>query len=38
MLDEAARHPAVEVLGDPQPWAFDAEGNLTDLGRWPTGH
>jgi len=38
MLDQAARHPAVEVLGDPQPWAFDAEGNLTDLGRWPTGH
>ncbi len=32
MLDEAARHPSVEVLGEPQPWAFDAEGNLTDLG------
>lgn len=39
MLEEAARHPAVEVLGDPQPWAFDAEGTLTDLGRWPAdGH
>ena len=32
MLDEAARHAQIEVLGEPRPWPFDADGNLTDLG------
>ncbi len=32
MLDEASRHPAIEIVGEPKPWAFDADGNLTDLG------
>jgi hypothetical protein len=31
LLDEASRHPGIEVLGEPRPWAFDADGNLTDL-------
>ncbi len=34
MLDEARRHPDIEVLGDPQPWFFDAAGNLPDVGAW----
>ncbi len=32
MLEEASRHPQIEVLGEPRPWAFDAGGNLSDIG------
>ncbi len=31
LLGEASRHPSIEVLGEPRAWAFDAQGNLTDL-------
>jgi Lactate racemase N-terminal domain len=34
MLEEAREHPNIEVLGDPQPWQFDAAGNLSDVGVW----
>ena len=34
MLEEARRHPRVIILGDPQPWRFDAAGNLFDVGAW----
>lgn len=33
LLDEARAQPGITVLGDPQPWAFDARGDLTDLER-----
>ena len=32
MLAEATQHARIEVLGEPAPWAFDAEGNLGDIG------
>lgn len=39
MLDEARRTPGIEVIGEPQPWALDADGNLTDFGHWAAaGH
>ena len=28
MLEEARRYPHLEVLSDPEPWAFDEAGNL----------
>lgn len=28
MLDEARTHTGIEVIGEPEPWAFDAAGNL----------
>jgi hypothetical protein len=28
LLEEAKRHPDVEVIGEPYDWAFDQEGNL----------
>ncbi|MHB1302740.1 MAG: nickel pincer cofactor-dependent isomerase, group 22 [Acidiphilium sp.] len=28
MLDEARTHAGIEVIGEPEPWAFDATGNL----------
>lgn len=28
MLDEARTHTGIEVIGEPEPWAFDATGNL----------
>jgi hypothetical protein len=31
MLAEARAHPAIEVLGEPEDWAFDRDGSLTDL-------
>lgn len=34
MLEEAKQRPDMVVLGNPQPWHFDAAGNLTDLGHW----
>lgn len=32
MLEEAARHPDITVLGKPEEFVFDEQGNLTDLG------
>jgi hypothetical protein len=34
MLEEARRRPSIVILGDPQPWLFDADGNLSDIGDW----
>lgn len=31
LLDEARAQPGITVLGEPEPWAFDARGDLTDL-------
>lgn len=31
LLDEARRHPQIQILGDPEPWPLDADGQLTDL-------
>jgi len=31
LLDEARRDPGIAVTGEPREWAFDAQGNLTDL-------
>lgn len=28
LLDEALQHPRIEVIGEPEEWAFDANGNL----------
>jgi hypothetical protein len=28
MLDEAKANPKIEILGDPEPWPFDENGNL----------
>ncbi|MDR3592118.1 MAG: lactate racemase domain-containing protein [Negativicutes bacterium] len=33
MLEDALRHPDITVLGEPGEMAFDAGGNLTDIGR-----
>ena len=35
MLEEARSHPGIRLLGDPEPWRFDASGNLMDIGSWP---
>jgi uncharacterized protein (DUF362 family) len=32
LLDEARRNPGISVIGEPKEWAFDPQGNLTDLG------
>ena len=34
MLEEARKHPNIVVLGEPQPWLFDAAGNFSDIGVW----
>ena len=34
MLEEARKHPDIVVLGEPQPWQFDAAGNFSDIGTW----
>jgi hypothetical protein len=34
MLDEALQNPRISVLGPPGDIAFDAEGNLPDIGAW----
>jgi hypothetical protein len=34
MLEEARKHPSIVVLGEAQPWLFDAAGNFSDLGAW----
>ncbi len=31
LLTEAQAHPQIEILGEPQEWLFDEEGNLPDL-------
>ncbi len=33
MLPEALRHPDITVLGKPEEFAFDGQGNLIDIGR-----
>jgi hypothetical protein len=35
LLEEAKGLPDVEIAGEPRDWAFDAKGNLPDLGEWP---
>ncbi len=37
LLEEAKGLAEVEIAGEPQDWAFDAKGNLPDLGDW-AGH
>jgi hypothetical protein len=34
MLEEARKHNSIVVLGEPQPWPFDSDGNLEGLGVW----
>lgn len=34
MLDEARKYPDIEITGDPEPWSFDADGNLHDVSAW----
>jgi hypothetical protein len=34
MLDEAGTHSNIEIVGSPEPWCFDADGNLRELGNW----
>ncbi len=34
MLEEARKHADIAVLGEAQPWRFDAAGNFTDIGAW----
>lgn len=34
MLDEALRNPRISILAPPGEFAFDAEGNLPDIGAW----
>jgi hypothetical protein len=34
MLEEARKHHDIDVLGEPQPWLFDAAGNISDIGAW----
>jgi hypothetical protein len=34
MLEEALHHPSITLVGEPQPWPFDAVGNLLNLGVW----
>jgi hypothetical protein len=38
MLQEAREHPSMDICGDPQPWQFDAGGNLADIGAWHHSH
>jgi hypothetical protein len=35
LLEEARGLPDVEITGELRDWAFDAKGNLPDLGDWP---
>lgn len=32
MLDDARQHQNIEIAGGPEPWSFDANGNLPDIG------
>lgn len=34
LLEEARRHPQIEIMGEPRKMVFDAEGNLADIGVW----
>ena len=34
LLEEAQRHPQIEIMGEPRKMVFDAEGNLADIGVW----
>jgi hypothetical protein len=34
MLDEARKHENIEILNDAEPWVFDENGDLTDIGVW----
>jgi hypothetical protein len=34
MLADAEQHPDITVVGRPTDWLMDAEGNLTDIGKW----
>ena len=34
MLEDARRHPSIEMRGNAQPWRFDSAGNLPDIGAW----
>lgn len=34
MLEEAQQHSQITVLGKPEKFVFDAEGNLTNIGSW----
>jgi hypothetical protein len=32
MLEEAAQHSAICIVGKPEDWTFDAQGNLHEIG------
>jgi hypothetical protein len=34
LLEDAVKHPRIEIAGDTQPWLFDSAGNLPDIGAW----
>jgi hypothetical protein len=34
MLDEARKHENIEILSGADPWVFDGNGDLTDIGLW----
>ncbi len=34
LLEEARANPAVEILGEPHDWSFDASGRVANLGEW----
>jgi hypothetical protein len=34
MLEDARKNSSITVLGEPQPWVFDAAGNLGEIGTW----
>jgi hypothetical protein len=34
MLDEARKHEKIEILSGADPWVFDGNGDLTDIGLW----
>ncbi len=34
MLKDAKEHAGIEILSDAQPWVFDGNGDLADIGLW----
>lgn len=34
LLDEARSNENIEIAGDPEPWSFNTEGNLPNVGAW----
>jgi hypothetical protein len=34
LLGEARAHPQISIEGSSEPWPFDQQGNLPDIGQW----